>query len=244
MVKALISEGGVSMNPKSVEFLDWLYQWEQDLPALDLAAVVADPARVALLSQDLLKGFCDVGPLASERAAGIVPNVVGVFRRAHDLGVRHFLLLQDTHEPDAVEFSAYPPHCVANSEESETIDELKELPFSALFTIFPKNSISSNVGTNLEPWLDDHPEVTTFIVVGVCTDICIYHAAVYLRVRANVLGQEDARIVVPANCVQTFDLPVETAEQIGAMPHDGDLLHRIFLYQMALNAVEVVAGVS
>jgi nicotinamidase-related amidase len=229
------------MDPKSEEFLDWLYRWEQDLPSLELAAVVADPGRVALLSQDLLKGFCDVGPLASERAAGIIPNVVDVFRRAHDLGVRHFLLLQDTHEPDAVEFSAYPPHCVANSEESETIDELKELPFSDLFTIFPKNS---NFGTDLEPWLDDHPQITTFIVVGVCTDICIYHAAIYLRVRANLLGEQEARIVVPANCVQTFDMAVETAEEIGAMPHDGDLLHRVFLYQMALNAVEVVASLT
>jgi nicotinamidase-related amidase len=232
------------MDLKSKAFLDWLYQWEQDLPSLDLAAVVADPTRVAVVSEDLLKGFCDVGPLASERAAGIVPAVVDIFERAHSLGVRHFLLLQDTHEADAVEFSAYPPHCVAGSEESETIDELKELPFSDIFAILPKNSISSNVGTDLEPWLHDHPEVTTFIVLGVCTDICIYHAAVYLRVRANVLGQEDARIVVPANCVQTFDMPVETAEEIGAMPHDGDLLHRIFLYQMALNDVEVVAGLT
>jgi hypothetical protein len=37
-------------------------------------------------------------------------------------------------------------------------------------------------------------------------------------------------------------MPVETAQEIGAMPHDGDLLHRIFLYQMALNGVEVVAS--
>jgi nicotinamidase-related amidase len=230
------------MDTKSRAFLDWLYQWEQDLPSLDLAADVADPAQVAVVSQDLLKGFCDVGPLASERAAGIVPAVADVFGRAHDLGVRHFLLLQDTHESDAVEFSAYPPHCVAGSEESETIDELNKLPFSDRFTILPKNSISSNVGTDLEPWLDTHPEITTFIVVGVCTDICVYHAAVFLRARANVLGQEDARIVVPANCVQTFNMPVDTAEEIGAMPHDGDLLHRVFLYQMALNGVEVVAS--
>jgi nicotinamidase-related amidase len=232
------------MDSEKRTFLAWLDEWEQDLPALDLEAVIADPARVAVVSEDLLKGFCDVGPLASDRAAGIVPAVVDVFERAHGLGVRHFLLLQDTHEPEAVEFSAYPPHCVAGSEESETIDELAELPFSDLFTVLPKNSISSNVGTDLEPWLDDHPEITTFIVVGVCTDICVYHAAVFLRVRANVLRQEDARIIVPANCVQTFDMPVETAEEIGAMPHDGDLLHRVFLYQMALNDVEVVAALT
>jgi nicotinamidase-related amidase len=231
------------MNGKKT-FLDWLVQWEAELPSLDLKTALSDPARVALVSQDLLKGFCDQGPLSSPRAAGIVPAVTQLFQRAHDLGIRHFLLLQDTHDPDAVEFSAYPPHAVAGTAESETIDELNNLPFSDLFTIIPKNSISSNIGTDLEAWLDAHPEVTTFIIVGVCTDICVYHAALYLRVRANVLGQHDARVIVPADCVQTFDTSVETAAELGAFPHDGDLLHDIFLYQMALNGVEVVASLT
>jgi len=230
------------MNSKA--FLDWLARWEADLPSMNLDPILSDPARVALVSQDLLKGFCDEGPLSGPRAASIVPAVVRLFQRVHDLGVRHFLLLQDTHDPDAVEFSAYPPHAVAGTVESETIDELADLPFSDRFTIVPKNSISSNVGTDLGAWLDDHPEIVIFIVVGVCTDICIYHAALFLRVRANVLGQRDARIIVPADCVQTFDTPVEVAAELGAFPHDGDLLHRIFLYQMALNGVEIVASLT
>jgi len=229
---------------KGKAFLDWLYEWEETLPTLDWEDVIADPARVAVVSEDLLKGFCDVGPLSSERAASIVPAAVSLFERAHDLGVRHFLLLQDTHDPEAVEFSAYPPHCVEGTEESETIDELQELPFSDLFTILPKNSISSNVGTDLEPWLEAHPDVDTFIIVGVCTDICIYHAATYFQIRANVQGQEEARVIVPANCVQTFNTPVDVAEEVGAMPHDGDLLHRVFLYQMALNDIEIVADLT
>jgi nicotinamidase-related amidase len=225
-------------------FLDWLRQWERSLPSLDLEEIISDAAHVALISEDLVKGFCHVGPLASERIAGIVPAVVDVFERAHNLGVRHFLLLQDAHDPDAVEFSAYPPHCVADSEGSEMIDELKALPFADLFTVIPKNSISSNVGTDLTSWLDKHPEVTTFIVVGDCTDICVYHGAIYLRVRANILGQEDARVIVPTNCVQTYDMPVEVALEVEAMPHDGDLLHRVFLYHMALNGVEVVSSLT
>jgi nicotinamidase-related amidase len=229
---------------KNRAFLDWLRQWEQNLPSLDLEKTVSDASRVALVSEDLVKGFCNTGPLASERVAGIVPAVVEVFQRAHNLGVRHFLLLQDTHDPDAAEFSAYPPHCVAGSEESEMIDELRTLPFADLFTVITKNSISSEVGTDLTSWLDQHPQVTTFIVVGDCTDICVYHGATYLRVRANVLGEETARVIVPANCVQTYDLPVETAVEIGAMPHDGGLLHRVFLYQMALNGVEVVSSLT
>ncbi len=232
------------MNNKSKPFLDWLTRWKADLSSLDLEAVVSDPARVALVSQDLLKGFCNQGALFSPRAASIVPGVVRLFQHAHDLGVRHFLLLQDTHDPDAVEFSAYPPHCVAGTEESETIDELNALPFSNLFTVFPKNSISSTIGTDLEAWLDGHPSVTTFIVVGVCTDICIYHVVMFLRVRANVLGQREARVVVPADCVQTYDMPVEMAAELGALPHDGGLLHRVFLYSMALNGVEVVAQLT
>ncbi len=228
------------MSTGNKPFLDWLSRWQESLPEVNLEAVASDPDRVALVSQDLLKGFCNQGPLAGPRAASIIPGVVSLFQRVHDLGGRHFLLLQDTHTPDAVEFSAFPPHCVAGTVESETIDELNDLSFSNLFTVLPKNSISSNVGTGLEAWLEDHPAVTTFIVAGVCTDICVYHVAMFLRVRANVLGQREACVIVPADCVQTYDMPVETAVELGALPHDGDLLHSLFLYQMALNGVEVV----
>jgi len=110
--------------------------------------------------------------------------------------------------------------------------------------VIPKKSISSSIGTALGTWLENHPQVTTFIIVGDCTDLCVYQAAMYLRLRANVLGQKDVRVVIPADCVQTYDLPVETAEEIGAMPHDGDLLHRLFLYHMALNGIEVVARLA
>jgi len=232
------------MIDKSKPFLDWLGSWKKDLPSLELETVISVPERVAVVSSDLIKGFCCMGPLASPRIAGIIPSVVNLFQRAHELGVRHFLLTEDAHNPDAVEFSAYPPHCVVGTEESETIDELKNLPFSDIFTTFPKNSISSTLGTDLNAWLEAHSKVATFIIVGDCTDICVYQLAIDLRLRANVMGQRDARIIVPADCVQTYDMPVETAMELGGLPHDGDLLHRVFLYHMALNGVEIVARLS
>jgi nicotinamidase-related amidase len=232
------------MPSQEQAFLDWLEAWEADLPTLKLEDVAAQPERVAVITSDLIKGFCCVGPLASPRIKNIIPAVVRIFEQTHDLGVRHFLLTEDTHDPDAVEFSAYPPHAVAGSEESETIDELMALPFSDDFVFFPKNSTSATVGTDLIDWLETHPQVTTFIIVGDCTDICVYQLAIDLRVRANVLGQEEARIIIPANAVQTFDTPVDVAEEIGAMPHDGDLLHTIFLYHMALNGVEVAGELA
>ena len=53
--------------------------------------------------------------------------MVDLFTRAHALGVREFVLLQDTHEPDAPEFAAWPPHCVRGTPEAETIPELRLL---------------------------------------------------------------------------------------------------------------------
>lgn len=225
-------------------FLNWLAQWEADLPSLDLETLVSDPARVALVSEDLLKGFCNEGTLSSPRAAGIVPTVTNLFQQAFDLGVRHFLLFQDTHDADAAEFSAFPPHCVRGTAESEMIDELNDLAFVDSFVVFPKNSISSSIGTAFDAWLSDHPQIDTVIVAGVCTDICVFQAAMHLRLRANVLGQPDFRVIVPADCVQTYDLLVETALELGALPHDGDLLHSISLYQMALNGVQIVAHLN
>jgi hypothetical protein len=43
--------------------------------------------------------------------------------------------------------------------------------------------------------------------------------------------------------VDTYDLPVDVAERIGAMPHDANLLHPLFLYHMALNGAKVVSSV-
>ena len=232
------------MSGGSKPFLDWLARWEEGLPEVKLEEIVSDPARVALASVDLTNGFCCEGPLASPRVAGIIPATVRLFQRAYDLGVRHFLLPQDTHDADALEFLAYPPHAVGGTSESDTVDELKALPFSDSFVIIPKNSVSCDIGTDLDPWLETHPRVTTLIVVGDCTDICVYLMAMHLRLRANVLGVGDARVIIPADCVQTYDLSVEAAVQAGALPHDGDLLHSIFLYHMALNGIEVVAHLA
>ena len=112
----------------SKPFLEWLTRWEENLPEVDVSEVIPDPAAVALISVDLTVGFCCEGPLASPRVAAIVPAAVRLFQRVYDLGVRHFLLLQDTHDADAIEFFAYPPHAVAGTAESETVDELKEIP--------------------------------------------------------------------------------------------------------------------
>jgi nicotinamidase-related amidase len=227
----------------SAPFLAWLAKWEAELKPVQLSDLIAGkPDRAAIMCTDLVIGFCYEGPLSSSRVARIVPPDVELFQKAHAAGVRHFVLPQDAHSPDAVEFGSYAPHCVVGTREAETVPELLALPFADEFAVIPKNSISSAIDTDLSDWLEAHPEVDTFIVTGDCTDICVYQLAMHLRTRANALGLQQ-RVVLPVNCVETFDMPLEMAEELGILPHDGDLLHAMFLYSMALNGVEVVAKV-
>lgn len=228
----------------SVRFLNWLAEWEAGLNPIALHDLLAGrPARLAVMCVDLLVGFCYQGPLASPRVARIVPPIVALFEKARAAGVRHFVLAQDSHPPDAVEFGAYAPHCVAGTREAETVPDLLALPFASEFAVIAKNSISSAIGTALDDWLEAHPQVDTFLVVGDCTDLCTYQLVMHLRLRANALGLQQ-RVVLPANCVDTYDLAVETAQSLGILPHDGDLLHAVFLYSMAANGVQVAAEIA
>ena len=227
----------------ALPFIQWTGDWKENLPTWDLSAEIDDPANVAVLSVDVINGFCYEGALSSPRVEGIIAPIVELFQRAHVLGVRHLVLTQDTHEEEAVEFGSFAPHCVRGSEESEPVPAFKALPFFDQFTVIPKNSTSSSIGTQLPAWLDAHPELNTFIVVGDCTDLCTYQLAMHLRLRANAHQRAADRIILPANCVQTYDLPVSVAQEYGIFPHHGDLLHLIFLYSMALNGIQVVASI-
>lgn len=223
-------------------FLKYLAEWEATLPEVEFSSAAPDPARTAIVCVDVINAFCHAGPLASPRVCGIIAPIVRLFERAHAAGVRHFVLPQEAHEPDAVEFRQYPPHGVRGTEEAETVPEIKALPFYGEMVVLPKNSIHPALNTGFEAWLKEHPEVNTFVVVGDCTDLCTYQLAMYLRLRANA-HQHQHRVVVPVNGVDTYDLPVEAAQAIGAVPHDAELLHRVFLYSMVLNGVEVVRAI-
>ena len=227
----------------SESFLRYLAEWEESLPALSMAEVAGVPGRAAIVSVDVINGFCTIGPLASPRIQAIVAPIAALFRRAEAAGIPNLLLVQEAHDPHALEFEQYPAHGVRGTSEAEAVPELRALPFFNKMQVFTKNSIHPAFNSELYDWLDAQPEVDTFVVVGDCTDLCTYQSAMYLKLRANA-RQVRRRVIVPKNCVQTFDTPLALAQQIGAMPHNGDLLHLIFLYSMQLNGIEVVREIS
>jgi len=225
----------------SVQFLTYLEELHANrkpLPLEELIASAGGAEKVAFLVVDLIKGFTTEGPLASPRIERLLAPAVRILTRARDLGVRHFLFPCDSHPANSQEFEAFPPHCVAGTPEAELADVLQNLPLPS--KILPKRSLSAWIGTGLEDYLGHHPTITHLVIIGDCTDLCVYNAAMHLRLVAND-RHLPWTVIVPAAAVDTYDLPIEKAREIGALAHDADFLHRVFLYHMQLNGVKVVA---
>lgn len=230
---------------QSKSFIEWMIDWKNKLQPFSLSSLTqADPRKIGIASVDVIEGFCTVGPLSSPRVNNIVKPITELFSLAWEQGVRDIALPQDTHPADAVEFAQYGAHCVRDTVESQTVAAFKALPFFEQIAIQEKNSINSGVNGAFVTWVKARPHIQNWIVVGDCTDLCTYQLAMYLRTTANENQQRGIRIILPEDCVDTYDLPVATAQQIGATPHSAEMLHLIFLYHMMLNGIEVVSTIT
>jgi len=223
-------------------FLNFLDRWYSELPIVSFKSLFKDytPDQTAVCAVDVVNGFCKEGNLASPRVAKIVEPIVELFRQADELGISHYALSQDNHPAESTEFQIYPPHCVEGSHEAKTVSELSDLPFARKFKILPKKTINPGIERNFHEWVDRNDHLRQFIVVGDCTDICVYLLSVYLKSHA-VQKDETFHVIVPANCADTYDISVESAEEKEILPHPGEFLHRFFLYHMAIQGVKVVA---
>ena len=135
-------------------FAGHLAEWLDDLAPKPLEKLLEEadgPRHAAIFCVDITNGFTKEGQLASPRVGALIPPIVDLMTRAYDRGVRDFVLPQDAHRPDSVEFRDFPIHCVRGTSEAVTVDELTALPFSRLFTVLPKTSISCSIGTGLDP---------------------------------------------------------------------------------------------
>lgn len=225
------------------EFLSETNKWLNDLPELKLESGSFEAGRAAVITVDMVNGFCHNGALASPRVQSIIPAVTRTLTHVYSYGIRHFLLAQDAHEPDAVEFGAFLPHCIRGTLEAETIPEITGLPFFHDMVLIPKNSLQTGLNTGLNGWLSAHPEVDSFFIVGNCTDLCVYQLAMHLRLQANAC-QLRRRVIVPVDCTETYDLPVDSAIKAGVLPHDAAVLNAVFLYHMALNGIEIYRAIT
>ncbi len=231
---------------QSKPFMAWMLDWQANLKPATLGSLAHndDPRSIGIISVDVINGFCTVGSLASPRVNTIVEPIASLFREAWAFGVRDILLTQDTHPTDAVEFAQYAPHCVRGTVESETVAAFKELPFFEQMTVLPKNSINSGFAPGFSEWTAARPQIKIWIVVGDCTDLCTHQLAMHMRLWANQNQLRDVRVVLPVNTVDTYDLPVQIANELGIVPHDANFLHLVFLYNMMQNGVEIFSEIT
>jgi nicotinamidase/pyrazinamidase len=148
----------------------------------------------AVLIIDMVRGFLEPGHAlyCGDGARAMIPTV----RALAEDELRHngsLLFACDNHAPDDLEFRLFPPHCIRGTDETEVIEELRDLPG----VVIPKTRYSAFHGTTL----DEHlrrlaPE--RLIITGVCTDICVLYTAEDARNR-------DFDVEVPATCVTSFD---------------------------------------
>ncbi|PKM56866.1 MAG: cysteine hydrolase [Firmicutes bacterium HGW-Firmicutes-3] len=188
-----------------------------------------DPAKTILAVIDMNKGFAEAGALYSPRVGRMIPEIVGLSEKALSKGIKVYAYT-DYHPENAKEFSAYPTHCVGDTEESELVDTLAALEAKGLITIH-KNSTNGILAYN--PAAVDL-NLSNFLVVGCVTDICVYQYAVTLRAYLNE-HQLDGDVYVCASLVQTFDIEGF---------HHGDLMHGLFLKSLMDNGVKVVKEIK
>lgn len=232
----MVNQAIPKLAEKAIDYLGYLEGWLEKLPVYQ----VDRPEQTAVLVVDISNGFCNEGALASPRVKAIIQPIVDLLKSAWTSGVREFYLLNDNHEPDAIEFRAFPPHCIRGTAEAQPVQEILELEFYPKMHLIEKNTLSSTQETVLLESLRAKSNLTDFIIVGDCTDLCVYQLALALRNDANARRAQDVSIIMPEECVDTYDMPVELAQQVGAMPHPGDLMHAVFLNHMALNGISVV----
>jgi nicotinamidase-related amidase len=151
--------------------------------------------KSVLIVVDMLNDFIDEkGALFSgQEARDIIPFIAQRLQAYREVGSL-VVYLQDAHAEDDLEFEKFPPHCVAGTWGSRTIDELAPQPGEI---VIHKTRYSGFYGTDLEKVLAAHnPEVVE--VVGVCTSICVMDTV-------GGLANRDYRTVVPSAGVADFD---------------------------------------
>ena len=166
----------------------------------------------ALIVVDVINGFTIVGALSSERVTQIIGKVGKLMRSAIERSI-DIVFFADSHTKDSTEFKSFPPHCLINTTESEVVEELKAIGH---YTLIEKNSTNGYHAPKFKQYLKDNPNVKNFIVCGDCTDICVLNLCLSLK---TAFDQDDkeCNVIVPMQCVETFDAPSHSAELMNVM---------------------------
>lgn len=194
----------------------------RDLPKLDMSRF--SEHDTVLIITDMINGFAHFGPLSSPRVAAIAAPIAKFGKQFETKGIK-IIAFADAHSQDSPEFSSYPPHCMAGTDESKIVPEIAQ---TLTYQRIDKGSTNGYLEPRFQALMQAN-QWTKYVIVGDCTDICINQLAVTLKTHYNRLDQV-VDVIVPVDLVDTYDFDL----------HAGDLLHIMGLYMMQQNGVELV----
>ena len=186
-----------------------------------------NPQKTVLTIIDMNNGFARVGALYSPRVEEIIPNIESLTEACVDKKI-DVVALSDYHVDESPELDSYPTHCMEGTQEVELVDELKRIKEIEVI-----NKNSTNGFFKMLPKIEKG-QYDTFIVTGCVTDICVYQFVITLKAYFNEYNL-DVRIVVPLDCVETFDIP---------NVHDAEFMNVIYLNSLISNGIEVVRKIQ
>lgn len=159
----------------------------------------------------------------------------------------------DSHEPGKPE-PPYPPHCERGTGEEELVPALEWLGEAPTATLLRKDCINTFVGAigpdgrnRVVDWVNENL-LTSLLVVGICTDICVMDFVLtMLSARNHDLTPTLVDIVVYEGGCATYDLPRATAAELGlpeTAAHPQDATHYLGLYFMASRGAVLADSVT
>ncbi len=174
------------------------------LPPMDVSELI--PEKTALIIVDLVNGFVRKGAMASPLIESIIPVTARLAEKCKKLGIP-VAALADCHKEDCAEFGSFPVHCLENTFESELVEELRDCGYY----LIKKNSTNGFHEKEFMHALVSNPTVTTFVIVGDCTDICVMQLCLTMKTWFTRQNRQ-SEIIVPVNCVETYDAPGHNAD--------------------------------
>lgn len=227
--------------------------------------------NIGLIIVDVVRGFTREGALSDAKSmAPMVEAAAAVLSEMDErLGRRlHLLLLRDTHHADIPE-PPYPPHCVKGSGEDELDPGIAHAGDHPRAEVLDKDCINGFVGamqrapdgawTNrLCDWVVEN-SITSLVLVGDCTDICVSDLAVSLLSARNhgmltavppeereayVAAITGFEIYLHADACATFHLDPDEALPAGmeALRHPAPLAHHVGLWVSASRGARIIDG--
>lgn len=204
--------------------MESLKQNIKNLKSINLSDI--DLSKTHLFIVDLNNGFCKSGNLYSDRINALI-NPTVEFLNLVEKNIKKITAFTDYHDENCLEFENYPIHCLKNTNECEIIDELKN--FSKI-EVVQKNSTNGFFSLKNVKF----ENIENIIVIGDCTDICVYQFATTLKAYFNEKNLKK-QVIVPVNLIDTYHIDSY---------HDAEIFNTVFINSMIQNGIKVVSEIK